>query len=210
MASNKVIRTGLLGKQNPDIIEVGDVLMAYRSVSSANQQYNIIENSADYRVMEKSDREINEFDIWGYMVKLRENVSHDKFRFVDVFIVDTNDHDNLHQYAEVHDYFKEMAIPNKKLWNKYYDFRRQNIIMKTIDTYRNGMARENSEIIKKDLDYGYAITGHKSQGSTYQHVMVMLNDIEKNWILKERNQISYVALTRPSISATVLCSRIDT
>ena len=71
------------------------------------------------------------------------------------------------------------------------------------------MLRNTSEVIKKDLDYGYAITGHKSQGSTYSHVFVMENDINENWVLKERNQIKYVALTRPTTSAMVLTTKID-
>ena len=81
--------------------------------------------------------------------------------------------------------------------------------MKTIEKYRNGLYRSSTDTIKKDLDYGYAITGHKSQGSTYSHVFVMENDINENWVLKERNQIKYVALTRPSISATVLTTKLD-
>ena len=209
MAANKIIRTALLGKEAIDVIEADDVLMAYRSVSSENQRYNIIENSADYRVMLKSGLEENLYGIKGWNVKLRENLAKGKFKYIDVFVIDTYDHDNLHLYAEMHDYLKEMAVPNKKLWNKYYDFRRQNILMVTIEKYRNGTFRTNSETIKKDLDYGYAITGHKSQGSTYTHVYVMLNDIENNWVLKERNQIFYVAITRPSMTATVLCNRID-
>jgi len=59
------------------------------------------------------------------------------------------------------------------------------------------------------LDYGYAITGHKSQGSTYSHVFVMENDINDNWVLRERNQIKYVALTRPSLTATVFTTFLD-
>ena len=50
---------------------------------------------------------------------------------------------------------------------------------------------------------------HNSQGSTYNHVFVMENDINDNWVLRERNQIKYVALTRPSMTATVLTNRID-
>jgi hypothetical protein len=208
-AANKVIRTALLGEDKTDIIEVGDVLMAYRSVSSDNQRYNIIENSADYRVMTKSGMEENKYGIRGYMVNLRENLAHNRFKFIDVFFIDSNDHENLHQYAEMHDFCRDMAMSNKKMWNKYYEFRRHNLLMVTIEKFRNGMLRNTSDTIKKDLDYGYAITGHKSQGSTYQHVMVMENDINENWILKERNQIKYVALTRPSISATVLTTKID-
>jgi len=208
MAANKVIRTALF-KDNTDIIEVGDILMGYRSISDAKQRYNIIENSADYRVVEKSSLYENPTGIKGYMVKLREDLARGQFRFQDVFIIDANDHDNLHLYGQMHDFYRDMGKTNKKLWTKYYDFRRANMLMKTIDKYSNGTYRSTSDIIVKDLDYGYAITGHKSQGSTYSHVFVMENDINDNWILKERNQIKYVALTRPSISATVLTTKID-
>ena len=153
--------------------------------------------------------EENKYGIRGYMVNLRENLAHSRFKFVDVFFIDSNDHENLHQYAEMHDFCRDMAMSNKKMWNKYYEFRRHNLLMVTIEKFRNGMLRNTSDVIKKDLDYGYAITGHKSQGSTYQHVMVMENDINENWMLKERNQIKYVALTRPSISATVLTTKVD-
>jgi hypothetical protein len=209
MASNKVIRDELFGKET-DIIEVGDILMAYRSVSGEIKHWvNIIENSADYRVMEKSEREENSFGIMGYRVKLREDLARGEFRFQDVFIVDANDHHNLHLYGQMHDFFRDMGKSDKKQWKKYYDFRRSNLLMKTVDKYANGQFRTPADVIVKDLDYGYAITGHKSQGSTYSHVFVMENDINSNWVVKERNQIKYVALTRPAISATVLTTKLD-
>lgn len=208
MMSNKVIRDELFGSKT-DIIEVGDILMGYRSVSDEKQRYNIIENSADYHVVEKSGLEENAYGIIGYRVKLRENLARGEFKFQDVFIINANDHSNLHLYGEMHDFFRDMGKANKKMWNKYYQFRRNNLLMKTIDTYRNGQYRTTGDVIVKDLDYGYAITGHKSQGSTYTHVFVMENDINDNWVLKERNQIKYVALTRPSISATVLTTKLD-
>ena len=208
MAANNIIRNALFGEKI-DIVVVNDVLMGYRSISSSNREDNIIENSADYKIVEKSDLETNEQNIKGYRVKLRENLAHGYYKFEDVFIVNSYDFDNLHHYAELHDFYRDQAKLNKKLWNKYYDFRRDNLLMVDIDKFRNGLYRSNTDIIVKDIDYGYALTGHKSQGSTYQHVMVMENDINNNWILKERNQIKYVALTRPSISATVLTNRID-
>ncbi len=208
MQSNVIIREELLGK-NTDIVEVGDLLMGYRSISDDKQRYNIIENSADYRVVRKEGLEENAYGIKGYRVQLREDLAKGRFKHQDVFIINTEDHDNLHLYAEMHDFFRDMGKSNKKNWNKYYDFRRNNLITKSIDRYRNGQLRSSSDIIIKDLDYGYAITGHKSQGSTYSHVFVMENDINENWVIRERNQIKYVALTRPSMTATVLCTRID-
>jgi len=208
MASNKVIRNELLG-EGTDIVEVGDILMGYRSVTAEQRNRNIIENSADYHVMSKSGLGQSIDGINGFMVKLRENLAQGEFKFTDVFIVDTNDINNLHFYGEKHDYYRDMGKVDKKKWTKYYDFRRNNLLMTTIDTYRNGLARGSGDVIVKDLDYGYCITAHKAQGSTYTHVFVLENDISINWKIKERNQIKYVAFTRPSISAMVLTTKLD-
>jgi exodeoxyribonuclease-5 len=81
--------------------------------------------------------------------------------------------------------------------------------MKTITTYEEGKFRSRPDIIVKDMDYGMAITAHKAQGSTYTHVFVMENDIDANWLIKERNQLKYTSFTRPIISATVLTNEID-
>ncbi len=63
-------------------------------------------------------------------------------------------------------------------------------------------------IIEKDLDYGYALTAHKSQGSTYDCVYVDYQDfnkIQNRWHYqhqmmenksKEKNQLLYVAVSR--------------
>ena len=70
-------------------------------------------------------------------------------------------------------------------------------------------------IIEKDIDYGYSITSHKSQGSTYQTVFIDEADFDKiqdhfNYKLgveiktsKEKNQLKYVAYTRPTDSAHI-------
>lgn len=203
MKSNKIIRYELIGDNN-DVVELDDVLMGYRSISNKKRTNNVIENSADYVVIKKGELTENSYGIKGYEIKLRESLAWGVYNYQDVFIINTLDHDNLHKYADMHDFFRDIAKTNKKLWNKYYEFRRQNILMVTIDEYRNGQLRMNQDIINKDIDYGYAITGHKSQGSTYNTVFVMENDINDNWVLKERNQIKYVALTRPSKNAVVL------
>lgn len=208
MLSNQVIRDEMFGNKT-DIVEVNDLLMGYRTVSSEKQRFNIIENSADYHVVEKSQKEVNHYGISGFRVKLREDLARGEFKFQDVFIVDSKDHNNLHNYADQHDFLRDMGESNKKAWVKYYEFRRCNLLMKTIDKYRNGLYRSSKDIIVKDLDYGYAITAHKSQGSTYNSVFVMENDINDNWNLQERNQIKYVAMTRPSRKAVVLTNKLD-
>lgn len=72
------------------------------------------------------------------------------------------------------------------------------------------------QLIDKDIDYGYALTTHKAQGSTYHTVYIdetnfnkicnrwnPIYDAEENGT-KERNQLKYVAYTRPTHLAAVL------
>jgi exodeoxyribonuclease-5 len=208
MSANKLVRDELFGK-NVDIIEVGDTIMGYRSISDDKNRYNIIDNSADYYVVEKSNLKENAYGINGFPVKIKEELETGKFKYEDVFIIDVNDNNNLHLYAQMHDFFTEMGKSNKKLWYKYYQFRRNNLLMKTIDKNIDGTYRDKGKIITKDLDYGYFITVHKSQGSTYQHVTVIESDINLNWDIVERNKLRYVAMSRPERTCTVLSSKID-
>jgi len=71
-------------------------------------------------------------------------------------------------------------------------------------------------IIEKDITYGYSITAHKSQGSTYDSVFVDYYDFEKiknMWNYKykmeesrirEKNQLLYVSYTRPRTELRII------
>jgi hypothetical protein len=55
-----------------------------------------------------------------------------------------------------------------------------------------------------DVNYAYAISCHKSQGSTYNTAFVLEDDIDMNWDVVERNRIKYTAYTRASRKLYVL------
>lgn len=203
MQANKLMREIMYGK-DAHFLEVGDILMAYRSIRAKQQYINIIDNSVDYRVKKVSKRMQNDYDLWGYKINIEELLGNGKYVNRNIFIVDHTDHDNLHDYAEIHDGLKTIAKANKKEWKKYYAFRRESMIMTTIREFRDGNSRLSGEVIAKDFDYGYAITCHKAQGSTYKHVFILEDDMSVNPKIKEMNQIKYVALTRPTTTATVL------
>jgi len=71
-------------------------------------------------------------------------------------------------------------------------------------------------VVEKDIYYGYALTAHKSQGSTYDSVYVDENDFNKisnKWNykfraveqrFKERNQLKYVSYTRAATKLRVM------
>ena len=70
-------------------------------------------------------------------------------------------------------------------------------------------------VIEKDLDWGYALTSHKAQASTYRVVFIDEPDFDKlrdryNYNIgceikstKEKNQLKYVSYTRPTDIAYV-------
>jgi len=65
---------------------------------------------------------------------------------------------------------------------------------------------EYTKMIEKfaDVKYNYAITAHKSQGSTYRTVFLMEDDIDQNRKTLERNRIKYTACTRPKNKLFIL------
>lgn len=67
-------------------------------------------------------------------------------------------------------------VRKKSEWRYYYDFQSE---------YAN-------------VGYNYAISAHKAQGSTYQNVFVLEDDIDQNKKAVERNRIKYTACTRPT------------
>lgn len=62
----------------------------------------------------------------------------------------------------------------RNAWSKYYNL---------LDRYA-------------DVKYNYALTVHKSQGSTFDNVIVINCDIERVREVKERNKLLYTAITR--------------
>lgn len=55
-----------------------------------------------------------------------------------------------------------------------------------------------------DVSFGYSITAHKAQGSTYDTTFVLEDDIDMNLNVVERNRIKYTAYTRSSRKVYVL------
>ena len=72
-----------------------------------------------------------------------------------------------------------------------------NRIQENVKTSNPSLHYQNTQIIP-DVNYGYAITSHKAQGSTFNNVYVMEDNIVGSGMSnKETNQSLYVAMTRP-------------
>lgn len=84
----------------------------------------------------------------------------------------------------------------KLLWKEY--FKTSESFCSPVDLYFS-----NRLIFKKSFDHGYAVSIHKSQGSSYNHVFVDMKDINKQKNPEEHRQLQYVALSRARNTAFI-------
>ena len=128
---------------------------------------------------------------------------HNKGNYVTppLFILDHTDRDNFMRFCvlwnKAYTAAKNSTTATRSSnWSAYYKFKNQILLITNlIDSF-------GRIILSRDLDYGFAITSHKSQGSTYSNVLVDVNDIvyNKNLIpyadINQTNRRLYVAISR--------------
>ncbi len=112
---------------------------------------------------------------------------------------------------------KLQTYGRNKQWNQYWsmkdivsDFDSSFLTFKdlTIPGVTNSYNNKLTVFKKKSIDYGYAITAHKSQGGTYDYMLVDENDIESMYsptdtrknppTIEDVNQGKYVTFSRAS------------
>lgn len=213
--ANNRVRKILYG-DNPRQLMVGDIMMGYNNINDPNDELGgkLISNSIDYVVTEVGDRVSNDvhgIKVYGYNVTLKEANSDIQAQ---LFVLETNTPTEVlqrlsdvyksinteisnafkdHQYSKLRTLFKDKAI-----------FESQTIAMR--DFYGNG----NRLLLRKSLDYGYAHTIHKSQGGTYNNVLIYADTIDRFNDPMIRQQLKYVAMSRAKDNVTVLTSHPTT
>ncbi len=94
-----------------------------------------------------------------------------------------------------------MRNRSKKDWSIYYKFKNRFL---TLQSFQVKDPYGDNKTIKKDIDYGFGLSVHKSQGSTFDNVAIDLTDIvffqqgnyRKEYDQLTRNKLIYVALSR--------------
>ena len=203
---NRVVRD-LLFNTTEQIVE-GDVLMGNNNFDlDYVTQEPLIVNSGDYKVesVRKGERKIRtdkgEIVFSGYNVSLI-NLMNPSDNKKNVFIVDNNESkDKIFKFVDAVAAFniqgaKAKASGNMKLaaamFSQAKSLESQLAFMKSLED-ANGKIK-----VKKTLGYGYAHTIHKSQGGTYNRVMILDSTIDVFKDPATRQQLKYVAMSRAS------------
>ena len=205
---NKFIRQQILTEANRPMI-VHDLFTCYNTIVDEFNDSKVI-NSEDYIVNDYHEY-TNKDGIKGWAVQFQE-VSTGRITPY-LFVVD---HSDVNNFATVYFIINKLiadasSVANSpsarsKKWEAFYKFRGENLLMVDIKDSETGKI-----IVGKDFDYGYALTSHKAQGSTYNHVFVNLQNMlygnGNEHIVQSAemiNRLFYVGASRAKETLTIL------
>ena len=196
---NTQIRNHVFGDDAKEPLLQGEILFAYNTVVKDFTDI-MIENSADYRVDSIEPKTIEGIDV--YYTRLR-SVDENRLSFVNIVRKS-----GLPKFIQKFTFLlstAKVAVGQKRgiAWKRYYQFKNNNLLLQDIKESSGKL------LVKKDLDYGYAITVHKSQGSTFTNVAVSETNIDRNPNTEERNKLKYVAFSRPTNKAIVFTNKTE-
>ena len=181
------VNSFLRNRVNPsqDIIAEGDIIKGYNTVG---QETDIppyfkshIRNSEDYiiKTVKAKPYKINKIELILYECTV---IGSDQLLYI------------LHPNSK-EDFENELVKRHTngtqfRAWKAFYEFK--NKVLVNYEVYNN----YNDKVCKKDFDYGYCQTTHKSQGSTYTNVGLYLPSFRGCYDPFTRRSLLYVAITR--------------
>lgn len=198
---NKFVRHNIIKNADTKIITKHDLIMCYETIVD-NFLSEIICNSEEYIIHDIVDYVDSKYKFKGFLIKFQKVNGGRITR--PIFVIDHKDKFTVQYYYKVLNELIENAknangAQRAAKWKSYYSFKQTYLIAANIEN-RNGTI-----LVQRDLDYGFALTSHKSQGSTYDTVFVDVNDI-----VYDRNGNIYANQDDLLRRLYVACSRAQT
>lgn len=207
-AYNSKIRSLRYGKFAKPFVK-GDIIMGYSnklrkpdgSYKLVNSGDYVIQNITDTTVKFKTDKGDIEFKAFKLSIRPTGGTIMDDFQ---ITVIDKNEPDSkLFEIVEYKDRLWRMAKEAKqdKQISKYRDLVQMAFnIDNELNITKNLEDNQGRLKIRKAIDYGYAQTVWKSQGSTYSKVLILSNEIDTfgygRDVMQLRNELRYVAVSR--------------
>jgi exodeoxyribonuclease-5 len=214
---NQVVRNKIWFDKEVDtskILEyvIGDIIMAYENVGYKKGGTFQINNSVDYEVLSVQAENKMTFnglgglELTGYTIQLQE-IDGDGDIYEKFVLSRSTSQEIINLLAQkLVEYQKSLdaQVESGEL-RANQAFAIYSGLKDSIMTPFDVTDKKGRVVLKKSIDYGYAHTIHKSQGSTYTNVFVDTESIiEAPVSLEEKNQLKYVALSRATNIAYAL------
>ena len=214
---NSVIRKDLWGDAHTNQLVKGDLLMGYDNFDYDyySGQFRLY-NGGDYEVLsvtpsETNIEEINE-SFKGYEVTIK-NALEPKARPYRLFVVDKDeDTDKARKFSNhIQELTKKAAAvrgtpQSARMFDQANRLKAKLAFMEDIIDY-DPADGEPKVVIRKTFDYGYAHTIHKSQGGSYNNVMILADTIYAFPDESTRQEAKYVAVSRARKVAYIRTSK---
>lgn len=205
---NSKIRSLRYGKFAKPFVK-GDIIMGYSnklrkpdgSYKLVNSGDYVIQNVTDTTVKFKTDKGDIEFKAFKLSIRPTGGTVMDDFQLT---VIDRNEPDSkLFEVVEYKDRLWKMAKEAKQNGqiSKYRDLVQMAYnVDNELNITKNLEDNQGRLKIRKAIDYGYAQTVWKSQGSTYSKVLILSNEIDTfgygKDVMQLRNELRYVAVSR--------------
>ena len=196
---NKFIRNSIILDADKSVITKNDLIISYITIVN---QFNevVIANSEEYILQDVVNYVHPTYELKGFLVRFI--AIHGGKVTAPLFILDHKDNFTISRYVQIsNELINSAKTSSAKLraqkWREYYTFKEGCLLLTNIVNPNNG-----SIIFSRDLDYGFSLTAHKSQGSTFDTALVDVNDIVYNKYgqpyadAEEINRRLYVACSR--------------
>lgn len=195
---NKFIRNTIVADSEKSVITKNDLIISYITIVN---QFNdcIIKNSEEYVLKDVVNYTHPKYNLKGFMVRFI--AIHGGQVTSPLFIIDHKDKFTIQMYVKMsRDLINAAKNANVRVrsqrWKEYFTFKESCLLLTNILKYDGNIE------FGRNLDYGFSLTTHKSQGSTFDTAFVDVNDIVYDKFghpyadAEEINRRLYVACSR--------------
>lgn len=173
-AWNKFIRNTIIKDSEKSVITKNDLIISY--VTLVNQ-FNecIIKNSEEYILKDVVNYIHPKYNLKGFMIRFV--AIHGGAVTSPLFVIDHKDNFTIQMYVKLSRELIQKAKTasarvRTQYWKEYFNFKESCLLLTNII---NPTTRKIE--FGRDLDYGFSLTAHKSQGSTFDTSFIDVNDI---------------------------------
>lgn len=223
---NDGIRKILFGK-NVDRYEIGDYMMFtgfYIKATGGNNNFFTTQQQFIIRDIDRKREHHSyydaEFDIWELECSKKPE---DKYSDFTLYVIEEHEEVRYEEMRKEHwKKIKKEIDKNNKLLEKTIEKEEKKKLKKKIkDLWRKYKTART--LFRPPIDYGYALTIHKSQGSTYSSVFIDLRSVlnamrnagkkknvkDTDWASLTFKKLIYTSTTRASHEVVILVDKYD-
>lgn len=170
---NSYIRNSVIKDSNKASLTKNDLIMSNETIVDDFLD-TILINSEEYIIHDIVNYVDSKYGLKGFMVKFQ--MIHGGRITQPIFVVDNNDIKSIRLYNDILSMLKKDALNatggnRVSKWKAFYEFKQRYLINCNI------LNPDRTIKVPASISYGFALTSHKAQGSTYDTVFVDVNDM---------------------------------